>query len=87
MFDAFVKLTLQRAKGEITPVNPTYIIYSATEWDFYKNCLLASVGKGYNFYMYINQWYIFFYCLVFVLKVITQGREYLLLLTLPRPPK
>nr|XP_022329190.1 protein ARV1-like isoform X1 [Crassostrea virginica]XP_022332850.1 protein ARV1-like isoform X1 [Crassostrea virginica] len=43
MFDAFVKLTLQRAKGEITPVNPTYIIYSATEWDFYKNCLLASV--------------------------------------------
>ena len=45
MFDAFVKLTLQRAKGEITPVNPTYIIYSATEWDFYKNCLLASVGK------------------------------------------
>ena len=86
MFDAFVKLTLQRAKGEITPVNPTYIIYSATEWDFYKNFLLASVGKEYNFYMYTNQWYIFFYCLVFVLKVITQGSEYLLLLTLLRPP-
>ncbi|XP_061173351.1 protein ARV1-like [Saccostrea echinata] len=41
--DAFVKLALQRAKGEITPVNPTYIIYSAMEWGLYKNCLLAAV--------------------------------------------
>ncbi|XP_048734526.1 protein ARV1-like [Ostrea edulis] len=41
--DAFVKLALQRAKGEITPVNPTYIIYSAMEWGLYKNWLLAVV--------------------------------------------
>ncbi|XP_062601364.1 protein ARV1-like [Saccostrea cucullata] len=41
--DAFVKLALQRAKGEITPVNPTYIIYSAMEWGLYKNCLLAAI--------------------------------------------
>lgn len=41
--DSFVKMTLQRAKGEITPVNPTYIIYSAMEWGLYKNFLLAAV--------------------------------------------
>lgn len=47
--DSFVKMTLQRAKGEITPVNPTYIIYSAMEWGLYKNFLLAAVGMNYFF--------------------------------------
>lgn len=47
--DSFVKMTLQRAKGEIIPVNPTYIIYSAMEWGLYKNFLLAAVGMNYFF--------------------------------------
>lgn len=49
--DSFVRMTLQRAKGEITPVNPTYIIYSAMEWGLYKNFLLAAVGMNYFFYL------------------------------------